>query len=57
MSGYTDSLDWRSTQWALREMSEYYMHLGWTRSSQDLFNLWFNRETYVRKYYPELLNG
>ena len=46
MSGYGDSRDWRSVQWAMSE-----------RSAQDLFNLWFRREEYVRKYYPELLNG
>jgi len=56
-SGYGDVLDWRSFQWAMREMTEYYMSLGWSRSAEDLFNLWFRREAYVRKYYPELLNG
>ena len=57
VSGYTDTVDWRSLQWAIREMSEYYMSLGWSRSTEDLFNLWFRREDYVRKYYPDLLNG
>ena len=57
MSNYGDSLDWRSFGWAMREMGENYMTLGLRRSAEDLFNLWFDREKYVRKYYPELLNG
>jgi hypothetical protein len=57
VTGYGDSLEWRSFRWAVREMAEYYLQLGWTRSPQDLFNLWFRREAYVEKYYPEMLNG
>ena len=57
VSGYGDSLDWRSFQWAMREQAEQYPLWGWKRSGEDLFNLWFRREDYVRKYYPELLNG
>jgi hypothetical protein len=53
---YGDALDWRSSAWAIREMRDVFISLGWSRSAEDLFNLWFNRETYVRKYYPELLN-
>jgi hypothetical protein len=57
VSSYGDTVDWRSLGWAMREMGENYMTLGLKRSAEDLFNLWFNREAYVRKYYPELLNG
>ena len=57
VSGYGDTVEWRSLDWAMREMAEYYFQLGLTRSAQDLYDLWFNRESYVRKYYPELLNG
>ena len=56
VNGYGDSLDWRSFQWALREASEQFPLWNWKRSQEDLFNLWFRREIYVRKYYPELLN-
>jgi len=57
VSGYGDSLDWHSLQWAMREMGEQFPLWNWKRSQEDLFNLWFRREDYVRKYYPELLNG
>jgi hypothetical protein len=57
VSGYGDAGDWRSLSWAMREMGENYMTLGLKRSAEDLFNLWFNRKAYVRKYYPELLDG
>ena len=57
VSGYGDQRDWRTPGWAMRELGEYYLQLGWTRSAEDLFNLWFRRELYVGKYYPELLNG
>jgi len=56
VSGYRNMADWRGFRWALDQMADYYLHLGWTRSTQDLFNLWFRRDDYVRKYYPELLN-
>ena len=57
VNGYGDELDWRSLQWALREQAEQFPLWNWRRSGEDLFNLWFRREEYVRKYYPELING
>jgi hypothetical protein len=57
VSGYDDTLNWRSLQWAMREQVEQFPLWQWKRSGEDLFNLWFRREEYVRKYYPELLNG
>ena len=57
MNGCVDTTDWRSFAWAMRELAENYMSLGLKRSAEDMFNLWFAREKYVRKYYPELLDG
>ena len=57
VNGYGDTTDWRSFAWAMRELAENYMSLGLKRSAEDMFNLWFAREKYVRKYYPELLDG
>ena len=54
--GYADPTDWRSLRWAMREMVDYWAHLGWTRSQLDVVQLWFNREAYVRKYHPELID-
>jgi hypothetical protein len=56
VSGYRNYADWRSLRWALDEYFNHVLHLGWTRSFQDIFNLWFRRDIYVRKYHPELIN-
>ena len=57
VSGKGGGPDWQSFGWAMREWGESWMSLGLKRSAEDMFNLWFNREKYVRKYYPELLDG
>jgi hypothetical protein len=56
VSGYRDMADWRDFRWAMEQMADHWLHLGWKRSPQDIFRLWFDREAYVRKYYPELIN-
>ena len=56
MNGYNDTTDWRSLKWGMQQMTDYWLHLGWTRSTVDVYQLWFDREAYIRKYHPELID-
>ena len=56
VSGYREPVDWRSARFAWDELVDYWMHMGWTRSKLDIVQLWSDREAYVRKYHPELID-